>query len=151
MLLPLLVVKLVRRVFQTVVKTVTRSAVGHLGLKSLLQLAGRNLGDTGGEDNAFHFKISRHIKVFVEVISAFLFFGILDTTIPVRLEVELILFVELHEQLRITGIHAGFNAILYQLVVAACLRIFVRVLAHTANARKGRKRSVVAEWASTKV
>ena len=63
------------------------------------------------------FKISRHIKVFVEVISAFLFFGILDTTIQVRREVELILFVELHEQLRITGIHAGFNAILYQLVV----------------------------------
>ena len=55
MLLPLLVVKLVRRVFQTVVKTVTRSAVGHLGLKSLLQLAGGNLGNTGGEDNVFPF------------------------------------------------------------------------------------------------
>ena len=40
MLLSLLVVELVRRVFQTVVKAVTRSAVGHLGLKSLLQLAG---------------------------------------------------------------------------------------------------------------
>lgn len=58
MLLALLVVELVRRVFQTVVETVTRSAVGHLGLKSLLQLAGRNLGDTGGEDNAFPFFIS---------------------------------------------------------------------------------------------
>ena len=141
MLLSLLVVELVRRVFQTVVKAVTRSAVGHLGLKSLLQLAGGNLGNTGGEDNAFpflyiNFKISRHIKVFIEVISAFLFFRILNTTIPVRLEVELILFVELHEQLRITGIHAGFNAILYQLVVAACLRIFVRVLAHTAECQE---------------
>ena len=118
MLLPLLVVNWCAE-FSDSGKTVTRSAVGHLGLKSLLQLAGRNLGDTGGEDNAFpflyiHFKISRHIKVFVEVISAFLFFGILDTTIPVRLEVELHSLLSCMKQLRINrGYMQVFNAILY--------------------------------------
>ena len=30
----------------------------------------------------------------------------------------------------------AFNAILYQLIVAACLRIFVRVLAHTAECQE---------------
>ena len=128
--------ELMCRILQTVIETVTRCTIFHFRFKCLFQFTRGNFRYTGRENNALaflyiHFEISGNIQVFVEVITTFLFLRILNATIPVRLVVKLIFLIQLHEELGIAGIHTSFYTIFYQLVVAVCLWIFVRIFAHT--------------------
>ena len=50
---------------------------------------------------------------------------------------ELVLLVQLHEQFGVAGVHAGLYTILHQLVVATCLAVLVRILAHTTEGKEG--------------
>ena len=137
----LLVVELMSGIFQTVIKTITRGTISHFSLKCLFQFAGV-ISEVPAENTILSpffistSKISGNIKVFIEVIASFLFFRIFNSTIPVGLEMELTFFVQLHIQFRITGIHTSFNTIFHQLILAACLRIFVSVLAHTSESKE---------------
>jgi len=109
--------------------------------KYLFQTSGRYFGNTGRKDDTFtfldiHFEIAGYIKVFVEIVSSFLFFRILDTPIPVGVKMEFIFLVQLHEQFRIAGIHTGFYTVFHQLIVTACLCIFMGILPHASESQK---------------
>lgn len=124
-----------RRVFQAMIETVARSAVGHLCLEGLLQPAGRSLST---ENNAFlpdiRFEIAGHIKIFIEIISALLLFGILNAAIPIGPKNSFFLFscMKKFPDNRST---CRFLYRSHRLKVAACLH-FVRVLAHAAESEE---------------
>ena len=77
-----------------------------------------------------HFKITRYIQIFVEVIPTLLFFRILDASIPIRTEVELILFAQLHVKFRISRIHTCLDTVLYYIITTAGLRILMCILTY---------------------
>jgi len=52
------------------------------------------------------------------------------------LEMEFILLVELHEEFRVSRIHASFDAIVYQLIIATGLCIFVGILTYTTESEE---------------
>src|SRR3712207_5875188 len=98
----LMVVELMRRILETVIKTVARSTIGHFSLKHLFQPTRRNFRCSRREYNALsfsniHFEISRNVKIFIKIVSAFLFFRVLNSTIPIGLVMEFTFLVQLHE------------------------------------------------------
>ena len=108
----------------------------------MFQFTGINFRNAGREYHAFslldiHLKVAGNIKVLIEIITTFLLLGIFNTSIPVGLEMEFILLVQLHEQFRITGIHTGLDTIFHQLIIPTGLRILVRIFAHTAESQEG--------------
>ena len=141
MFISLLIMELVSRILQAMIETITRSTVGNLRIKYLFQLTGSDLGCSGRKDNTFTFldiylKIPRHVEIFIKIVSTFLLFRILDSPIPVRLKNKFTFLIQLHKQLRITGIHTSLDTILYNLIIAARLRVLMRIFTHTAESQK---------------
>ena len=141
MLASLFIVELMSRILQAVEETVARSAICNFRFEHLFQFTGIRFRDTGRKDNALafldvHFKIAGNVKVFIEIVATFLFFRILNSSIPVGLEMELVFLVQLHEQLRITWIHTSLYTIFYQLIVPTCLGILMRVFAYTTKSQE---------------
>ena len=143
MAIALFVMKLMSRVFQTMIKAIARRTVIHFMLKYLFQLISRHIGYSGGKDHAFTFlniylKKAGYIEVLVKVVPPLLLFGIFNTPIPIGFKMKFILLVHLHKKFRITGIHARFNSIFNYLILLVHLIVFVRILPHTS---KGQERS----------
>ena len=119
----LLVQELMSSVYQTVFKAITRSTSVCFLCKQFVQSFRFNFRDTTREHNRlilgdFHFKISRNIQVFVKIIPAFLLFCIFYTSVPVGLEMKIIIFTHLHVQIGISRIHASFQTIFNFIVMA---------------------------------
>ena len=97
----LLVMKLVSGILQTVVKAITRGTISYFSLKCLFQSTGSHFRSSGREYDALpflyiHLKITGNIKIFIEVIPTLLFFRVFNTPIPIRHEMKLTLFIQLH-------------------------------------------------------
>ena len=88
--------ELVGGCYQTVIEVVTRNTKTDFILKQFLQGRRLNLRCRTGEDDALalldrHLEIARYIEVLIRGIATLLLLRVLDTTIPVRLEYELVL------------------------------------------------------------
>ena len=133
------IVELVGSILQTVIISVTRSTVIHLCLEYPLQRTGIFKSRcTCREHYTFtfldiHLKIAGNIEILIEVISTFLLLRILNASIPVRLEVKLILLVKLHVQFGIARIHARLDTVLNLLIVTIRLIILMRIFTHAAK------------------
>ena len=83
-----------------------------------------------------HFKVTRHIEIFIGRITTFLLFRIFQSTVPIRLEVEYIALRELHEERRIAGIHAGADAVVHLLVRPVRNGVLVCELPYAAESKE---------------
>ena len=126
---------------QAMIEVITGHAVSHLFVEELLQCTGLGSRRRSGEDDTLtlldiHLEVARNIQVFVRGIATLLLLRILHTTIPVRLENELVLLRELHEQVGIAGIHTGLDTIFYLMILTAGRRILMRKLADRAESKE---------------
>ena len=143
-LLVLFVEELMSCIYQAMLKIITRGAFFHFLFKGLLQRSCTCFRNTSRKYNAFtlldiYFKIPRNIEILIKVVTSFLFFRILYTTIPVRLEMKLILFIKLHKEFGISRIHTCLYTIIHFLIITTCLRIFMCILADTTESQKRTK------------
>ena len=130
--------ELVGCVYQTVLEVIAGSTLIHLLFEEFFQSACLYLFCACCEDNALsllylHFEVSGNVEVLVEVVSSLLFFGVFQSTIPIGLEFKLVLLVELHIEVGVTGVHTGLDTVVHLLVIAVYVQILVCVLAYAAE------------------
>ena len=133
--------ELVGAVYERIVEIVARCAHFQLEFCQFRQRTGVNLAQTSREHYALthfhlHLKVTGNIQILITCISAFLFLGILNASIPVWFEDKLIGLVQLHIEFRITWIHAGLDSILHHCIVASCSAVLVRELSHTTEGQE---------------
>jgi hypothetical protein len=92
MAIALFVMKLMSRVFQTMIKAIARRTVIHFMLKYLFQLISRHIGYSSGKDHAFTFlyiylKKAGYIEVLVKVVPAPALW-VFNTPIPIGLKMK---------------------------------------------------------------
>ena len=113
--------ELMGTVHQVVVEIVARSTHVYLKLCQLCQRLRIYLRKACAEYHTLSFldvelEIAWNEQILVTGIATLLLLRIFQTTIPVWLINETILFINLHEQLGITRIHASFYAVLHLLI-----------------------------------
>ena len=136
-----LIMELMRSILKTVIEIVTRGALVDLNGECTLQALCLDLRQAGRKDYALalfdgHLKISGHVEILVELISALQLLGVLKLAVPVRTENKLILLAELHVKVRITGIHACLDTVLHHLIVAAGVAVLMCKLTDAAESQK---------------
>ena len=135
------IVELMGSVDQTMKEIVARTTRLYFFAEELLQLfriAGRG---RCREHDPLSFldvqlEISGHIEIFIGRIATLTFFRILHPAIPIGLEHKLIVFRELHVQLRITWVHTCLDALVHLRKVSAGRRIFVRELSNATECQE---------------
>ena len=125
------VVELLCGIFQCGKEVGSTGAFLFFGCKEAFQCAHRNRFGAGREYDGFtlfniQFEIARNEQILVVGIAALLFFQIFDAAVPIGLRHKSYLFVGLHHQIGITGIHTTRNAVFYLLIIAIGFIVFVR-------------------------
>ena len=133
--------ELVGGINETMEEIVAWCAALHFLLKQLRQLARLYLTRRSGKDDTLtflyrHLEISRHVEILVRGVATFLLFRILDATIPVGIEDELVFLAELHVEIRIAGIHACTDTIIHFVVSPAGGGVLVSELTHAAESHE---------------
>ena len=128
--------ELVCTVYESIIEIVARGAYINLKLSKLSELLGIYLVKTRAEDYALplldvELEVARDVEVFVAGIASFLLLGVLHALVPGRIVDKLILFVDLHEELRVSFVHASLDTTLHVGVLTRCEGVLVRVLSHT--------------------
>ena len=134
--------KLMGTIYERIIEVVSRRTYAHFKVRKFSQRVRVNFFQTGSKDHALAFRdaeleVTRHIEVFVRSIAAFLLLRIFQTAIPVRTEHELILLVDLHEEGRVTLIHASGDAVLNHVIVAVYPSVLMRELTYTSESKEG--------------
>ena len=133
------------RVLQAIVEARSGGALGHFGVEE-----GGHCGQpldrfiAAAEDDRLAFsdrqlEVSRHEEVFLVRVAALLLLGVLDAVVPIGFVDELRHLVELHVEVCITGIHAGFDAVGHLFVRSIGHAVDLRQLLHAAEGHEGSK------------
>ena len=136
-----LVVELVCGILEAVIEIVSRGTLIGLDCECAFESLGADLLDAGREDYALtflyrHLKVTGHIKVLIELISALQLLGVFKLAVPVGTEHKLTLLAELHEQLGVSGIHGGGYTVLNLAVLTAGVAVLMSELAHAAECQE---------------
>ena len=134
--------ELMGAVHERIVEVIARRADTYLEVRQLSQRIGIYFLQTSRKDHTLalldvELEVARHIQIFRACIAAFLLLRILQTSVPVGAEHELVLLVNLHKERRIAPVHASRDAVLYHIVVTVHSCVLVRKLSYTTESQEG--------------
>ena len=139
-----LVMELMGGVDQTLGETVAAGVDFHFLIKQLLGCAHRKFFNPGAEHDTFTFldvelKITRNVKVLAVVVAKFQLTQVFYPTIPVGIEMPVILLAHLHVQVRVAVVHTGFDAVVAKHVVLTRHAVLMGQGGHAAEGKERTK------------